>query len=132
MGWSKTAKKKRAPNPVKKSDRRREPRMENAAGILVEMTPNDAQSRTDDVCVVIGKNISAGGMKIEYGQPYPLGAKLRFKFLSSVPGKDICADGQIKWVRTLDTDGMAEMGVEFLDISLVDFMYLLEHVYKRA
>jgi hypothetical protein len=27
---------------------------------------------------------------------------------------------------------MAEMGVEFLDISLVDFMYLLEHVYKKS
>jgi len=132
MGWPKTSKKKRGPNPPKKIDRRREPRVENEAGILVEMTPNDAESRPDKVCVVIGQNISAGGMKIKYGQAYPIGAKLRFKFLSTVPGRDICADGQIRWVRTLEEGRMAEMGVEFLDISLLDFMYLLEHVYKTA
>jgi c-di-GMP-binding flagellar brake protein YcgR len=132
MGWKKKSGKGGGSKAAKKMDRRREPRVENETGIMVEMIPDALQGQQEKLCVVIGKNISAGGMKIKYGQGFSVGTKLRLKFLSSIPGKDICTEGQIKWMRMLEEERMAEMGVEFLDISLVDFMYLLEHVYKKS
>lgn len=137
MFWKKIFKRKEEKDlekPFKKSrsDRRRDPRIEEKKEVILEII----NSRTLDEpqkkqLIAKSLDISVGGIRLESSEEFSPESLIKLKIPSNQLGKWIQVYGRIRWIKKLETEKVVEFGLEFIDTPPETVLDLMEHIYRR-
>lgn len=137
MFWKKIFKRKEEKDLEKtfkksRSDRRRDPRIEEKKEVILEII----NSRTLDEpqkkqLIAKSLDISVGGIRLESSEEFSPESLIKLKIPSNQLGKWIQVYGRIRWIKKLETEKVVEFGLEFIDTPPETVLDLMEHIYRR-
>ena len=76
-------------------------------------------------------DLSTGGARIVTAKSYAVGALVRIRLELADSGQYVNLDGEVKWARAGEGQGLYEMGVEFQRLTSQDVLALIRHLYGR-
>ena len=76
-------------------------------------------------------DLSTGGARIVTSKCYPVGTSIRVRLNLAGTDQFVNLDGEVKWLKTGEDDGLFEIGVEFLHLTSHDILTLLRHLYGQ-
>jgi c-di-GMP-binding flagellar brake protein YcgR len=85
-----------------------------------------------EILIGLTKDLSMNGMKIVSGRVYPVNTQV--KIILPIHGNNTCIlriEGNVIWNIEDDDSGLKESGIEFTDISPIQSLTLLDHLFGR-
>jgi c-di-GMP-binding flagellar brake protein YcgR len=76
-------------------------------------------------------DLSTGGARIVTSKSYPVGTFIRVRLNLSGTDQSINLDGEVKWLRQKEDEGLYEIGVEFQRLTSQAVLALIRHLYGR-
>jgi Tfp pilus assembly protein PilZ len=76
-------------------------------------------------------DLSTGGARIITSKSFAVGSVIRVKVNLAGTDQYVNLDGEVKWLKSREDDGMFEIGVEFLHLTSHDILTLLRHLYGQ-
>ncbi len=122
---------KKKPPARTPGERRIDSRIREEDKVVVELLSDIDPPPTKKVFNALTKDISPGGVRLMTNILLPVGSLIKMELALSKRRKLIQATGKICWSRSIYSEELFEMGVEFTEIALEDKMALLEHTYKQ-
>lgn len=115
-----------------RSDRRREPRIEEEKEVILEII-NSRTLDEQEKKQVLAKSldISVGGIRVESPAEFAPESLIRLRIPSDQLGKWIQVLGRIKWIKKIEAERVIELGLEFIDIPPETVLDLMDHIYRR-
>jgi Tfp pilus assembly protein PilZ len=77
-------------------------------------------------------DLSLGGTRLVTGQPFAVGTVIRIVIELARTCQSIQVDGEVKWARENQADGVYEIGVEFLHDISQTILTLIRHLYSAG
>jgi c-di-GMP-binding flagellar brake protein YcgR len=77
-------------------------------------------------------DLSTGGARIVTSKSFAIGSVIRVRVNLAGTDQFVNLDGEVKWLRANDDEGLFEIGVEFLHLTSHDVLTLLRHLYGRS
>ena len=108
--------------------RRREPRKEEEARVIIETLP-DSPSADSRTFYALTRDISLNGARIRTDERFPVGTRLRITLTLSRIKQVIRLEAQVRWIKAQFDGELFDMGVEFEHKIHADIMALIRHMY---
>ncbi|MGA2532783.1 MAG: PilZ domain-containing protein [Candidatus Aminicenantales bacterium] len=77
-------------------------------------------------------DLSLGGTRLFTDKPFAVGTVIRIVIELARTCQSIQVDGEVKWVRENQADGVHEIGVEFLHAISQTILTLIRHLYSAG
>jgi Tfp pilus assembly protein PilZ len=77
-------------------------------------------------------DLSLGGTRLFTARPFAVGTVIRIVIELSRTCQSIQVDGEVKWVKENQADGVYEIGVEFLHDISQTILTLIRHLYSAG
>ena len=77
-------------------------------------------------------DLSLGGTRLFTEKPFPEGTVIRIVIELAKTCQTIQVDGEVKWMKKSEADGLYEVGVEFLHDISQTILTLIRHLYGAA
>jgi c-di-GMP-binding flagellar brake protein YcgR len=76
-------------------------------------------------------DLSTGGARIVTSKSYPVGTAIRVRLNLNGTDQFINLDGEVKWIKQRDNQGLYEIGVEFQRLTSQSVLALIRHLYGQ-
>jgi hypothetical protein len=76
-------------------------------------------------------DLSTGGARIVTSKAYPVGSSIRVRLSLNGTGQVVVLDGDVRWAKPQDGEGLFEIGVEFQKLTSQAVLALIRHLYGR-
>lgn len=76
-------------------------------------------------------DLSTGGARIVTSKSYPVGTVIRIRLNLSGTDQFVNLDGEVKWLKQKEDEGLCEIGVEFQRLTSQAVLALIRHLYGR-
>jgi c-di-GMP-binding flagellar brake protein YcgR len=77
-------------------------------------------------------DLSLGGARIHSEKGFPVGTIIQVQIELSRTGQSVLIESEVKWAKRNDSDGVWEMGVEFLHRLPRTLMSLMKNLYDES
>ena len=77
-------------------------------------------------------DLSLGGTRLFTDRPFAVGTTIRIVIELAKTCQSIQVEGQVKWMKRNETDGVYEIGVEFLHHISQTILTLIRHLYSAG
>ncbi len=114
-----------------RSDRRRDPRIEEKKEVILEVMDAKDKERKDAETTAKSLDISVSGIRVQSPLSFSPETLVRLRIPSDRLGKWIQVTGMIKWIKRTEEESVVELGLEFIDAHPETVIDLMEHIYRR-
>lgn len=113
-------------------ERRKDNRVQEEDKVVLELLSGVELSSGKRSLNALTRDISPGGVRLMTNVNLPVGTALKLEIALAGRRRLIRAVGTVRWSRSVYTEDLFELGVEFTQMSAEDKFVLLEHTYRRG
>jgi len=112
-------------------DKRREKRIKEENKLICEILSCNNNLKHKKIFYTLTKDISLGGVNIQTDTFLPIDTVVKIELSLPKMHKIVCVKGKVKWAKSLYSDEVFELGLEFVDTPPDIITSLIGHLYSK-
>jgi c-di-GMP-binding flagellar brake protein YcgR len=112
-------------------NKRREKRIKEENKLICEIISCNNNLKHKKIFYTLTKDISLGGVNIRTDTFLPIDTVVKIELCVPKMQKIVWVKGKVKWAKSLYSDEVFEMGLEFVDTSPHVITSLIGHLYSK-
>ena len=113
-------------------ENRREKRIKERNAVFIKSAEENREIHYGVGINAYTYDLSLGGARLFTEKHFPVGTTIRVVIDLARTGQSVQIEGEVKWVKESEEEGLFEMGIEFLHQISQTILSLIRHLYTTG